>query len=52
MLDRESVRGVDRAAIEEYGIPGMVLMENAALGLTIMALTMLDDASSDPSPRC
>jgi NAD(P)H-hydrate epimerase len=48
ILDRESVRRVDRAAIEEYGIPGIVLMENAALGLTIVALTMLDAASGDP----
>ncbi|MHC4101191.1 MAG: NAD(P)H-hydrate epimerase [Planctomycetota bacterium] len=47
MLDRESVRSVDRAAIEEIGIPGIVLMENAALGLTIVALTMLDDVSDD-----
>ncbi|MHC4427111.1 MAG: NAD(P)H-hydrate epimerase [Planctomycetota bacterium] len=47
MLDRESVRSVDRAAIEEFGIPGIVLMENAALGLTIVALTMLDDVAGD-----
>ena len=33
VLDRESVRAVDRAAIDEYGIPGIVLMENAARGL-------------------
>jgi hydroxyethylthiazole kinase-like uncharacterized protein yjeF len=50
VLDRESVRNVDRAAIKEYGIPGMVLMENAALGLTDAALTMLRDAAHDP-PR-
>ncbi|MHC4141899.1 MAG: NAD(P)H-hydrate epimerase [Planctomycetota bacterium] len=47
MLDRESVRRVDRAAIEEFGIPGIVLMENAALGLTIVTLTALDDISND-----
>jgi hydroxyethylthiazole kinase-like uncharacterized protein yjeF len=47
MLDRDSVRSVDRAAIEEIGIPGIVLMENAALGLTMVALTMLDDISGD-----
>ena len=33
-LSREQVREVDRRAIEEYGIPGMVLMENASRGLT------------------
>ncbi|MHC4992031.1 MAG: NAD(P)H-hydrate epimerase [Planctomycetota bacterium] len=47
ILDRESVRSVDRAAIEEYGIPGIVLMENAALGLTIVTLTMLDEIAGD-----
>jgi NAD(P)H-hydrate epimerase len=41
VLDRESVRAVDRAAIEEYGIPGVVLMENAARGLASEALDML-----------
>ena len=41
VLDRESVRAVDRAAIEEYGIPGVVLMENAARGLAAEALDML-----------
>lgn len=29
-LSRKQVREVDRIAIEEYGIPGIVLMENAA----------------------
>ncbi len=41
ILDRASVRAVDRAAIEEYGIPGIVLMENAARGLAAEALRML-----------
>jgi len=41
VLDRLSVRAVDRAAIEEYGIPGVVLMENAARGLAAEALDML-----------
>ncbi len=30
-LTRKQVREVDRVAIEEYGIPGIVLMENAGL---------------------
>ena len=28
-LSREQVRAVDRRAIEEYGVPGVMLMENA-----------------------
>src|SRR5262245_30546718 len=31
-LSRETARSIDRAAIEEYGIPGAVLMENAGRG--------------------
>ena len=31
-LTREQVRDVDRRAIEEYGVPGIVLMENAGRG--------------------
>lgn len=31
-LTREEVREVDRRAIEEYGLPGLVLMENAGRG--------------------
>lgn len=46
VLDRDSVRAVDRAAIEEYGIPGVVLMENAARGLAAEALEMLGRTGS------
>lgn len=31
-LSRDEVRNVDRVAIEQYGLPGVVLMENAACG--------------------
>ncbi len=31
-ISRKSVREVDRRAIEDYGLPGIVLMENAARG--------------------
>lgn len=41
VFDRQSVRAIDRAAIEEYGVPGIVLMENAARGLLREALAML-----------
>src|ERR1700721_2336991 len=31
-LSRAEVRAIDRRAIEEYGVPGVVLMENAGRG--------------------
>jgi hydroxyethylthiazole kinase-like uncharacterized protein yjeF len=49
IFDRLSIRQVDRAAIEEYGIPGIVLMENAARGLARQTLNMLDETSSRAS---
>ena len=33
ILTREQVRELDRRAIEEYGVPGIVLMENAGRGM-------------------
>jgi hydroxyethylthiazole kinase-like uncharacterized protein yjeF len=47
VFDRAAARAVDRAAIEKYGIPGVVLMENAARGLADHAMRML--ATSGPS---
>ncbi|MHC4990617.1 MAG: NAD(P)H-hydrate epimerase [Planctomycetota bacterium] len=41
VYSRTAIQHVDRDAIERYGIPGIVLMENAALGLTGNALKML-----------
>jgi NAD(P)H-hydrate epimerase len=32
MLSREQVRAIDRRAIDEFGVPGAVLMENAGRG--------------------
>ncbi|MEZ6073987.1 MAG: hypothetical protein R3C10_27835 [Pirellulales bacterium] len=32
-LSRELAREVDRRAMDEYGIPGIVLMENAGRGV-------------------
>jgi NAD(P)H-hydrate epimerase len=32
ILSREQVRSIDRRALEEYGVPGVVLMENAGRG--------------------
>lgn len=39
-LTRKQVREVDRIAIEEYGIPGVVLMENAARSAAEVAKKM------------
>jgi len=48
----DAVRALDRAAIDEYGIPGIVLMENAALGILPKALAMLEDHPGDVSVLC
>ena len=32
LLSREQVRELDRRAIEDIGVPGVVLMENAGRG--------------------
>ena len=48
VLDRAAVRAIDAAAIEEYGIPGLVLMENAARGLASIALDMLAESGASP----
>jgi hydroxyethylthiazole kinase-like uncharacterized protein yjeF len=49
VFDRESIRAVDRTAIDEYGIPGLILMENAARGLARKTLEMLDETTSRAS---
>jgi NAD(P)H-hydrate epimerase len=41
-LTRAQVREIDRQAIEQYHIPGIVLMENAARAITDVACDMLD----------
>lgn len=41
-LTRAQVREVDRRAIEQFRIPGIVLMENAARGVTAAATEMLE----------
>lgn len=40
VLTREQIREVDRLAIEEYGIPGTLLMENAGRGASELLLSM------------
>src|SRR5947208_13661400 len=39
-LSRDEVRAVDRRAIEDFGIPGMVLMENAGRGAAELLLAL------------
>jgi NAD(P)H-hydrate epimerase len=41
-LTRQQVREVDRRAIEQYHVPGIVLMENAARGAADLAWDMVD----------
>jgi NAD(P)H-hydrate epimerase len=45
VFDRKAVREVDRVAIEEFGFPGILLMENAARGLADEAMRMLGSAA-------
>jgi hydroxyethylthiazole kinase-like uncharacterized protein yjeF len=46
VLTAEQMRSVDRAAIEEIGIPSLVLMENAAIGVADALAEVYPDASS------
>ncbi len=39
-LSRAEVRAIDRRAIDEFGIPGIVLMENAGRGAAAMLLSL------------
>lgn len=47
VLSRDAVREVDRLAVERFGMPSIVLMENAAIGLAVRAGAMLADLGSD-----
>jgi NAD(P)H-hydrate epimerase len=52
-LTRAQVREIDRRAIQEYHIPGIVLMENAARAATELALRiMLENATSNAAIIC
>lgn len=42
IFTRQQVREVDERAVHDYGIPGIVLMENASRGLALQALRLLE----------
>lgn len=48
VLNRAAVRAIDRLAVEQYGIPSMLLMENAARGLAERARLMLAEVRQTP----
>ena len=45
-LSREQVRQVDRRAVAELGIPGIVLMENAAINAAAVAIDLLEQTGT------
>jgi NAD(P)H-hydrate epimerase len=47
-LTRNQVRQIDRRSIQEFRIPGVVLMENAARGVAQVAREMLGDSRTAP----
>ncbi len=47
-LTRDQVREIDRRAVHEYAIPGIVLMENAALAALDVARQMLVEPAGKP----
>lgn len=55
ILTREQVREIDRRAVEDYGLPGVVLMENAGRNVSGVALEILSsieqrDGFKQPRP--
>jgi NAD(P)H-hydrate epimerase len=47
-LSREQVRNLDRIAVERYGIPGLILMENAGRGATDSLFRLLENLPERP----
>jgi NAD(P)H-hydrate epimerase len=45
VLNRDETRAIDRKAIEEYEVPGIILMENAGRNVVEEILKMLPDAN-------
>ena len=51
-LTREQAREIDRIAMEDFAIPGIVLMENAALGITRVVRDTLADGDGPVAIVC
>ncbi len=49
-LTRQQVREVDRRAIEEYGMSGLVLMENAGRGTVDVLCRLMDEIDAGRTP--
>lgn len=47
-LPAEEVRRIDRMTVEEYHLPSLCLMENAGLGASLLALSMLNMSGQGP----
>jgi NAD(P)H-hydrate epimerase len=45
-LTREQVRRIDQLALEQYNVPGIILMENAARAAADVAMQMLSENST------
>ncbi|MBT6785473.1 MAG: hypothetical protein HOA95_11760, partial [Planctomycetes bacterium] len=43
---REKIREIDRKALEEFSIPGLILMEHASIGIAERAIDLLGSATS------
>ncbi len=51
-VTREEMQEADRTAIEDYGVPGVVLMENAGRGAAACALEMLGESAGPAAIVC
>ncbi|MFQ5429549.1 MAG: NAD(P)H-hydrate epimerase [Phycisphaerae bacterium] len=51
-LTRAQVREVDRRAIEDYGMPGIILMENAGRNAARIIRGLLEERGDSPPPGC
>src|SRR5262245_32026623 len=50
-LSRQQVREIDRRAIEEFGVPGIVLMENAGRSAAEFLISLLKETQTSSLSR-